>query len=79
MFQLEAVLLHLIDEKELGLLIAVTIASLKRKNAKCGPKGIFKLVRDSVETGFTRENSKECLGQLVLNKSVNHNTIVKNA
>ena len=79
MFQLEAVLLHLIDEKELGLLIAVTIASLKRKNAKCRLKGIFKLVRDSVETGFTRENSKECLGQLVLNKSVNHNTIVKNA
>lgn len=79
MLQLEAVLLRLTDEKELGILIAVTIASLKRKNAKCGPKGIFKLVRDSVETGFTRENSKECLGQLVLNKSVNHNTIVKNA
>ena len=36
---------------------------------------VFKLVKDSVETGLTRENLNECLGQLISNKSVNHSTI----
>ena len=46
---------QLVDEKELGILIIVTIATLKIKNKKCGPKEVFKLVKDLVETGLTRE------------------------
>ena len=65
----------MVDEKELGIVIIATIATLKRKNKKCGPDEVFKLVKDSVETGLTRENFNECLGQLISNKSVNHNTI----
>ena len=42
---------------------------------KCGPKEVFKLVKDSVESGLTRENCNECLRQLISNKSVNHSTI----
>ena len=45
--------LQLVDEKELGILIIAAIATLKRKNKKCGPKELFKLVKDSVETGLT--------------------------
>ena len=44
---------QLVDEKELGILIIAAIATLKRKNKKCGPKELFKLVKDSVETGLT--------------------------
>ena len=53
---------QLVDENELGILIIATIATLKRKSKKCGPKEVFKLVKDSVETGLTRENFNECLG-----------------
>ena len=67
---------QLVDEKELGILIIATIDTLKRKNKKCGPKEVFKLVKDSVETGLTRENFNECLGQLISNKSVNHSSII---
>ena len=65
--------LQLVDEKELGILIIATIAILKRKNKKCGPKEVFKLVKDSIETGLTKENFNECLGQLISNKSVTRN------
>ena len=74
---------QLVDEKELGILIA-TIATLKRENKKCGLMEVFKLAKDSVETGLakdwvetgvTRENSNECLGQLISNKSVDHSKI----
>ena len=66
---------QLVDEKELGILILTTIATLKRKNKKWGPKEVFKLVKDSIETGLTRENFNECLGHLISNKSLNQSTI----
>ena len=66
---------QLVDENELGIPIIATIVTLKRKNKKCVPKEVFKLVKDSVETGITREKSNECLGQLISNKAVNHSTI----
>ena len=64
-----------VDEKELEILIIATIATLKIKNKKCGPEEVFNLVKDSLETGLTRENFNECLGDLISNKSVKHNTI----
>ena len=66
---------QLVDEKELEILIIATIATLKIKNKKCGPEEVFNLVKDSLETGLTRENFNECLGDLISNKSVKHNTI----
>ena len=56
------------------IVIIVTIVTLKRKNKKCEPKEVFKHVKDSVETGLTRENFNVCLGRLVSKKSVNHST-----
>ena len=67
--------LQLVDEKELEILIIATTATLKIKNKKYGPKEVFKLVKDSVETGLSIENFHECLGQLISNNSVNHSTI----
>ena len=64
-----------VDEKELEILIIATIATLKIKNKKCGPEEVFNLVKISLETGLTRENFNECLGDLISNKSVKHNTI----
>ena len=54
-----------VDEKELEILIIANIATLKIKIKKCGPEEVFNLVKDSLETGFTRENFNECLGDLV--------------
>ena len=34
-----------VDEKELGILIITTIATLKIKNKKCGPEEVFNLVK----------------------------------
>ena len=64
-----------VDEKELEILIIATIATLKIKNKKCGPEEVFNLVKISLETGLTRENFNECLGNLISNKSVKHITI----
>ena len=61
----------MVDENELGILIIATIATLRRKNKKFGPKQVSKLVIDSAETGLTKENFNECLGQLISNKSIN--------
>ena len=36
---------------------------------------VFKLVKDLLETGLTRENINKCLGELVSNKSGKHTTI----
>ena len=52
-----------------------TTATLKRKNKKCGLGKLFKLVNDSLETDQTKENFNECLGELISDKSVKHNTI----
>ena len=41
----------------------------------CGPEEVFNIVKDSLETGLTQENFNECLGYLISNKSVKHNTI----
>ena len=68
--------LHLnlyVDEKELEILIIATIATLKNK--KCGPEEVFNFVKDLLETGLTLENFNKCLGDLISNKSVKHNTI----
>ena len=62
-----------VDEKELEILIIATIATLKNK--KCGPEEVFNFVKDLLETGLTRENFNKCLGDLISNKSVKHNTI----
>ena len=51
------------------------MATLKIKNKKCEPEKVFNLVKDSLETGLIRENFNECLGDLISNKSVKHNTI----
>ena len=64
-----------VDEKELEILIIATIATLKIKNKKCGPEEVFNLVKVSLETGLTRENFNECLGNLISKKSVKHITI----
>ena len=64
-----------VDEKELEILIIATIATLKRKKKKCGLEEVFNLVKISLETGLTRENFNECLGNLISNKSVKHITI----
>ena len=48
----------------------VTIATLNRKNKKCWLKKVFKVVKDSLETGFARENFSECLGEFISSKSV---------
>ena len=64
---------QLVSEKQLGILIIATTAILKTKNNKCGPKKVFKPVKDSVETGLTKENVSECLGQSISNKSLKHN------
>ena len=61
----------MVDENELGILIIATIFTLRRKNKKFGPKQVSKLVIGSAETGLTRENFNECLGQLISNKSIN--------
>ena len=66
---------QLVDDKELEILIIATIATLKRKNKKFGPAKLFKLVNDSLKTGHTKENFSECLGELISEKSVKHNTI----
>ena len=42
-----------------------TITSLNRKNKKSGLEEVFKLVKDSLATGFTRENFNECLGEFI--------------
>ena len=63
------------NEKDLEILIIATIATIKVKNKKCGPEDVFSLVKDSLETGPTRENLNECLGYLISNKSVKGNTI----
>ena len=57
------------------MLTITTLATLRIKNKKCGPKEVFKLVKDSVEIGLTRENFNECLGQMISNRSVNHRTV----
>ena len=67
--------LQFVDEKELEILIIATIATLKIENKKCGPEEVFNLVKNSLETGLTRENFNECPGNLISNKSVEHNTI----
>ena len=36
---------------------------------------VFNPVKDSLETGLTREKFNECLGDLISNKAVKHNTI----
>ena len=64
-----------VDKKELEILIIDTIATLKIKNKKCGTKEVFNLVKISLETGLTWENYNDCLGNLISNKSVKHNTI----
>ena len=66
---------QLVDEKELEIIIIVTIATLKRKKKKFLPEEVFNLAKDSLETGFTQENFNECLGYLISNKSMKHNTI----
>ena len=53
----------------------ITIATLNRKSKKCGLEEAFKLVKDSLEIGFTRENFNECLGEFISKKSVKHNTV----
>ena len=64
-----------VNEKELEIILIATIASLKRKIKQCGSEEVFNLVKDSLETALTRENFYECLGDLISNKSVKHNTI----
>ena len=52
-----------------------TIATLKRKNKRCGTEEVPKLFKDSLETGLTREHCNAFLGELISNKSVKQNTI----
>ena len=42
----------LVDEKELRIPLIATIATLKRKNKKCGPKEVFKLSEGQTVPGL---------------------------
>ena len=43
---------QLVDEKELRILSIANIATLKRKNKKCGPKEVFKLSKGLTVPGL---------------------------
>ena len=45
-----------IDNKEIELLIIVSIETLNRQNKKCGKDEVFALVKDSLEEAITMES-----------------------
>ena len=66
-----------IDDKEIELLIIVSIETLKRQNKKCGKDEVFALVKDSLEEAITMESFEKSLALLQASNSIKHSSVPK--
>ena len=64
-----------IDNKEIELLIIVSIETLKRQKKKCGKNEAFGLVKDSLEQAITMESFEKSLELLKASHSIKCNII----
>ena len=62
-----------IDNKEIELLIIVSIETLKRQKKKCGKNEAFGLVKDSLEQAITMESFEKSLELLKASHSIKCN------
>ena len=56
---------HFVNDKDLEILVIVSIQTSKRGNKKCGREEVYRLVNDSLNMDITREVS----GMIELNDS----------
>ena len=64
-----------IGEKEIELLIIVSIETFKRQNKKCGKDEVFALVKDSLEEAITMESLEKYLALLQASNSIECNIV----
>ena len=60
----------IIDNKEIELLIIVSIETLKRQKTKYGKDEVFKVVKDTTEENITRDIFDKTLDSLIKSDSV---------
>ena len=64
-----------IDDKEIELLIIVSIETPKRQNKMCGKDEVFALVKESLEETITMESFEKSLALLQASNSIKCNII----
>ena len=62
--------LNIIDDKEIEVLIIVSIETLKREKSKWSKDEVFKLVKDTIEGSITRDIFDKILDSLIESGSV---------
>ena len=65
----------IIDDKEIELLIFVSIETLKRQNKMCGKDEVFALLKDSLEEAITMKSFEKSLASLQGSHSIKCNII----
>ena len=61
---------NIIDDKEIEVLIIVSIETLKREKSKWSKDEVFKLVKDTIEGSITRDIFDKILDSLIKSGSV---------
>ena len=61
---------NIIDDKEIEVLIIVSIETLKREKSKWSKDEVFKLVKDTIEGSITRDIFDKILDSLIESGSV---------
>ena len=56
---------NIIDDKEIEVLIIVSIETLKREKSKWSKDEVFKLVKDTIEGSITRDIFDKILDSLI--------------
>ena len=61
---------HIVEGRDLKILIVASIETLKRSNKKCGKEEVLHLVQESVDNEITKEHFEERLSKLTKCHSV---------